>query len=83
MRAYIVFLTKLIRSSIFASFSLVSALIIPRWIASKFHINNLRKFQSLPIRTPTAVIYLLIGAMPIDAEIHQTTAKLPTQHIEL
>ena len=33
MRAYIVFLAKLIRSSIFASFSLVSALIIPRWIA--------------------------------------------------
>jgi hypothetical protein len=33
MRAYIIFLAKLIRSSIFASFSLVSALIIPRWIA--------------------------------------------------
>jgi hypothetical protein len=26
-------------------------------ILSKFHIDNLRKFQSLPIRTATAVIY--------------------------
>ena len=40
-------------------------------ILSKFHIDNLRKFQSLPIRTATAVIYLLIGAMPIEAEIHK------------
>jgi hypothetical protein len=40
-------------------------------ILSKFHIDNLRKFQSLPIRTATAVIYLLIRAMPIEAEIHK------------
>jgi hypothetical protein len=40
-------------------------------IFSKFHIDNLRKFQLLPIRTATAVIYLLIGAMPIEAEIHK------------
>ena len=40
-------------------------------ILSKFHIDNLRKFQSLPIRTAIAVIYLLIGAMPIEAEIHK------------
>jgi hypothetical protein len=40
-------------------------------ILSKFHIDNPRKFQSLPIRTATSVIYLLIGAMPIEAEIHK------------
>ena len=40
-------------------------------ILSKFYIDNLRKFQSLPIRTATAVIYLLIRAMPIEAEIHK------------
>jgi hypothetical protein len=40
-------------------------------ILSKFHIDNPRKFQSLPIRTATTVIYLLIGAMPIKAEIHK------------
>jgi hypothetical protein len=40
-------------------------------ILSKFHIDNLQKFQSLPIRTARAVIYLLIGAMPIEAEIHK------------
>lgn len=44
---------------------------LPVGILSKFHIDNLRKFQSLPIRTATAVIYLLIGAMPIEAEIHK------------
>jgi hypothetical protein len=40
-------------------------------ILSKCHIDNPRKFQSLPIRTATTVIYVLIGAMPIEAEIHK------------
>ena len=37
-------------------------------ILSKFHIDNLRRFQSLPTRTTTSAVYLLLGALPIEAE---------------
>ena len=40
-------------------------------ILSKFHISNLRRFQSLPIRTATCAVYLLIGALPLEAELHK------------
>ena len=40
-------------------------------ILSKFHIRNLRRFQSLPIRTATCAVYLLIGALPLEAELHK------------
>ncbi|CAC5380503.1 CCDC34 [Mytilus coruscus] len=37
----------------------------------KFHINCLRKFQSLSQRTALCAVYLLIGALPIEAELHK------------
>ena len=40
-------------------------------ILSKFHLKNLRNFQSLPLRTATAAVYLLLGALPLEGEIHQ------------
>ncbi|VDI23737.1 Hypothetical predicted protein [Mytilus galloprovincialis] len=36
-----------------------------------FHRKNLRHFQSLPQRTAIAAIYLLIGGLPIEAELHK------------
>ena len=40
-------------------------------ILNKFHLKNLRNFQSLPDRTASGVVYLLLGALPIEAEIHR------------
>jgi hypothetical protein len=40
-------------------------------LLSKFHIANLRRLQSLPTRTAIGIVYLLVGAMPIEAEIHR------------
>jgi hypothetical protein len=40
-------------------------------LLSKFHIANLRRLQSLPTRTAIEIVYLLVGAMPIEAEIHR------------
>ena len=37
----------------------------------KFHNNCLRRFQSLSQRTALCAIHLLIGALPIEAEIHK------------
>lgn len=37
----------------------------------KFHIKNLRNFQSLPTRTALSAVYLLIGALPIEGELHK------------
>ena len=45
-------------------------------ILAKFHINNLRRFQSLPIRTATSAVYLLLGALPIEAELHKRHLSL-------
>ena len=45
-------------------------------ILTKFHINNLRRFQSLPIRTATSAVYLLLGALPIEAELHKRHLSL-------
>ncbi|CAC5395287.1 unnamed protein product [Mytilus coruscus] len=36
-----------------------------------FHRTNLRHIQSLPQRTAIAAIYLLIGGLPIEAELHK------------
>ena len=44
----------------------------------KFHRNSLRIIQSLPERTSTAAVYLLLGALPVEAEIHEK--KLSLQH---
>ena len=45
-------------------------------ILSKFHIGNLRRFQSLPTRTATSAVYLLLGALPIEAELHKRQLSL-------
>ena len=41
-------------------------------ILSKFHISNLRRFQTLPIRTATCAVSLLIGALPLEAGLLPT-----------
>ncbi|MES9880822.1 MAG: reverse transcriptase domain-containing protein [Sedimenticola sp.] len=38
---------------------------------AKFNIQVLRRIQSLPDRTATGVVYLLLGGLPIEAEIHK------------
>ena len=40
-------------------------------ILSKFHLDNLKRFQSLPIRVATCAVYLLLGALPLEAELHK------------
>ena len=45
-------------------------------ILSKFHISNLRRFQTLPIRTATCAVYLLIGALPLETELHKRHLSL-------
>ena len=45
-------------------------------ILRKFHLNNLRRFQSLPIRTASCAVYLLLGALPIEAELHKRQLSL-------
>ena len=42
----------------------------------KFHKNSLRMIQSLPERTATAAVYLLLGALPVEAEIHKKQLSL-------
>ena len=42
----------------------------------KFHIETLRRFQSLPTRTACCIVYLLFGALPIEAEIHKRHLSL-------
>lgn len=38
---------------------------------TRFHMKMLRKVQSLPDRTATGIVYLLLGALPVEAEIHK------------
>ena len=40
-------------------------------ILSRLHTKTLRNFQALPTRTATCAVFLLLGALPIDAEIHR------------
>ena len=42
----------------------------------KFHKNSLRMIQSLPERTATAAVYLLLGALPVEAEMHKKQLSL-------
>ncbi|CAC5387247.1 unnamed protein product [Mytilus coruscus] len=42
----------------------------------QFHIKTIRCFQSLPIRTSAAAYNLLIGAIPIDTELHKRQLKV-------
>ena len=47
---------------------------IPIATLEKFHINSLRMIQSLPERTATATVYLLLGALPV--EVHKKQLSL-------
>lgn len=40
-------------------------------LLTRFHVNIYRRIQSLPERTATGIVYLLLGALPIEAEIHR------------
>jgi hypothetical protein len=40
-------------------------------ILSRLHTKTLRNFQTLPTRAVTYAVFLLLGALPIDAEIHR------------
>ncbi|CAC5387119.1 unnamed protein product [Mytilus coruscus] len=40
------------------------------------HIKTIRCFQSLPISTSTAAVYMPIGAIPIEAELHKRQLSL-------
>ena len=37
----------------------------------KLHIENLKNIQSLPTRTANSIVYLLLGALPLKAEIER------------
>ena len=43
---------------------------------SKFHVEFLKQLQCLPLRTATCAIYLLICALPIEAELHKRHLSL-------
>lgn len=42
----------------------------------KFHLNQLRRIQSLPCSTAKPAVYLLIGMLPVKAEIHRKILTL-------
>ena len=42
----------------------------------QFHIKTLRCFQSLPTRTATSIVHMLLGALPIEAELHKRQLSL-------
>ena len=45
-------------------------------LGQRFHVSVLRNLQSLPVRTASAVVLLLLGALPIQAEIHRRKLSL-------
>ena len=45
-------------------------------VVSKFHLDNLKRFQSLPTRVATCSVYLLLGALPLNAELHKRQLSL-------
>ena len=48
---------------------------------SKFHEETLKRFQSLPLRTATCAVYLLIGALPIES--NETITELTKRQIAI
>ena len=42
----------------------------------KFHLDNLRKFQYLPTRVASSAVYLLLGTLPLEAELHKRQSSL-------
>ena len=45
-------------------------------LLSKFHVDTLKRFQTLPTRTATCAVHLLLGALPIEAELHKRQLSL-------
>ena len=43
---------------------------------SDFHVDLLRRIQSLPSRTALSAVYLLLGALPMEAELHKRQLSL-------
>lgn len=43
---------------------------------SKYHIQTLRNIQSLPQRTSTSAVLMLLGALPFEAELHKRRLSL-------
>ena len=43
---------------------------------SKYHLQTLRNIQSLPQRTSTSAVLLLLGALPLEAELHRRCLSL-------
>ena len=43
---------------------------------SRYHLRTLRNLQSLPQRTAISAVYMLLGALPIEAEIHKIHLSL-------
>ncbi|VDI63084.1 Hypothetical predicted protein [Mytilus galloprovincialis] len=43
---------------------------------SDFHSTFLRNIQSLPVRTASVAIYALLGALPLEAELHKRQLSL-------
>ena len=41
-----------------------------------FHLSTLKQIQSLPNRTATSAVYLLLGVLPITAELHKRQLSL-------
>ena len=46
---------------------------------SKYHIQTLRNIQSLPQRTSTSAVLLLLGALPLEAELYKKKNKKKTK----
>ena len=40
-------------------------------LLSDFHMDTLRKLQALPSRTSNAAVLLLLGALPLEAELDE------------
>ena len=73
------------------SYRIYQAYVIPRLLYSldvmslsdthinqlqRFHISTLRRIQSLPERTTSSVVQLLLGALPIQAELNKRQLSL-------
>ena len=43
---------------------------------TRYHLRTLRNLQSLPQRTATSAVYMLLGALPIEAEIEKRQLSL-------
>ena len=73
------------------SYVIYSAYVIPRLLyglevislnktqlkdLERYHLNTLRQIQSLPKRTASSAVYMLLGALPIEAELHKRQLSL-------